>query len=105
MDMEVGASSLPLLEGVEELVRLGQVPGGSRANEELVADLVDWPASLPASLRLLLCDAQTSGGLLASLPPREAEEFVAELRASDCPEAAIVGRVLGPGPGRIRVLA
>jgi selenide,water dikinase len=43
---------------------------------------------------LLLCDAQTSGGLLVSLPEREAERYAARCRELGAPAGAVVGRVL-----------
>ena len=51
----------------------------------------------------ILFDAQTSGGLLISLPGEAAEALVARLRAEGMEEAAIVGRVVAEGTGRICV--
>ncbi len=103
MDMELVASTVPLIPGALALVREGMVSGGSKANEELVGDVADWAPSLPADLKTLLCDAQTSGGLLASVAAGQAQALVKALRGSGCAEAAVVGRVLAPGAGRISV--
>ncbi|MEI6386733.1 MAG: selenide, water dikinase SelD, partial [Spirochaetota bacterium] len=104
MDMELIASTVPLIPGALALVREGMVSGGSKANEELVGDVADWAPSLPADRKTLLCDAQTSGGLLASVAAGQADALVKALREGGCAEAAIVGRVLARGPGRITVL-
>ena len=60
---EVDASAVPLLEGTLELATEGVVPGGTRNNLAYLDDIVDW-GDLPADERLVLADAQTSGGLL-----------------------------------------
>ncbi len=74
----IDAGSVPLLPGVQPLVRDGHVPGGTRRNLEDLADAVDWGGCDPVT-RTLLADAQTSGGLLIALPPDRAASLVAEL--------------------------
>ena len=55
--------------------------------------------------QLLLCDAQTSGGLLAAVPDGVAEEVTRALASTGTLASAIVGRITGPGSGKIRVTA
>lgn len=98
----VRPDAVPLLEGVEELVRDGHVPGGTRRNrEDLEAD-VTWTEDVPELLRTLLCDAQTSGGLLISMPAEGVEELMEELEGR-APVARVVGEVVEGTPGNIRV--
>ncbi len=66
----------PLLAGVLELARADLFPGGSRRNYEAYRDLVDW-GGIDEVYRMILCDAQTSGGLLFAIPPERAAEFQA----------------------------
>ena len=61
-----------------------------------MAAVVDW-GGLPPTEQLLLADAQTSGGLLAAIPPAAAGVF-----ESAFPAAARIGVVTGDGPLRIR---
>jgi len=103
VDMRVYAARVPMLEEARSLAAAGMIPGGSRDNEALVSDIVDWEAGLSDLTRILLCDAQTSGGLLVSIAAKDAEAYVAALRAADCPEAAVIGECLAPGEGRIAV--
>jgi len=42
----------------------------------------------------LLADAQTSGGLLISLPSGEAESYLSEVRKKGCPDAGIIGEII-----------
>ena len=55
--------------------------------------------------QLLLCDAQTSGGLLAAVPEVQAEAVVRALEAAGTLAAAVVGRIEASGAGRIGVSA
>jgi selenide,water dikinase len=67
---EVDADAVPAIAGVMELLDLEEPPiaGGTRRNREWVEEFVDWSDSVPESLRWLLCDAMTSGGLLVAVP-------------------------------------
>jgi selenide,water dikinase len=66
-------ASVPVLPGVRELIDAGFVPGGTRTNAELAGAYATFGAGLTEADRLLACDAQTSGGLLAALPRDRAE--------------------------------
>ena len=59
------------------LADAGEVPGGTRSNERFLATRVRWPEQLPAARQVLLCDAQTSGGLLMALPANDVEPLLA----------------------------
>ena len=60
-----------------------------------------WDEGLTDEDRLLLCDAQTSGGLLMSVPAVRADALVAALREEGAPCAAIVGRITDGPAGTI----
>ncbi len=99
----IDAGRVPLLDGARALVEAGHVPGGSRRNrEDLDADIA-WGDDVDDVLRTLLCDAQTSGGLLLCVPPERVEELLAELEGR-APVAAVVGEVEAGSPGRVRVV-
>ena len=101
----ITASQVPVIEAARVYAEAGIAPGGTRANRKfLEADWVTFANSVPEALRMLLCDAQTSGGLLAAVPETIAGEVVAELTKVGTPVAAVIGRVDGDGEGRIRVI-
>src|SRR5262249_60819138 len=50
---------------------------------------------------LLLCDAQTSGGLLVALPAASAEAYAAKCREDGASSTAVVGRVVEAGGRRV----
>jgi selenide,water dikinase len=71
VELELGA--VGVLPGARELAAEGFVPGGSRTNLELAAAYAEFDDGIGEIDRLLACDAQTSGGLLAALPAERAE--------------------------------
>jgi selenide,water dikinase len=66
---------IPLLPEVRQLVVDGFVPGGTKTNLELASAYATFDGWLDEPDRLLVCDAQTSGGLLAALPRDAAERL------------------------------
>lgn len=61
----VDSAAVPYLEGAREAIRDGHISGGSRRNLDWIAPHCDF-GDLPENERLLLADAQTSGGLLVA---------------------------------------
>lgn len=103
-DAEVEHTRVPLIDGALALATGGTVPGGTRNNAEHVAGHVDYDAGVSQSLRWLLCDAQTSGGLLAAVPKEQAEHAAGALVDAGVASACVVGHVVAAGSGRIRVV-
>jgi cysteine desulfurase len=99
----IWSRKVPALAGVDRLIREGAVPGGTLANARFVQDVVAWHPTVVETTRTILCDAQTSGGLLAALPEDAAEACVKEMHARGVGDAAIVGRVEGGRGAAIHV--
>ena len=91
-----------LLPDAEALAAEGFVPGGTGRNRDSVGLVVDWDDDVPSVLRDLLCDAQTSGGLLAVLPPADASSLVAEWEAAGY-AASVIGKIEPPETAIIAV--
>ena len=98
----VEAASVPFLPGAEILADAGEVPGGTRSNERFLASRVRWPADLPPARQLLLCDAQTSGGLLLAVPRAATPALLAALTARRV-VASEIGELIEGEPGSIVV--
>jgi len=93
----VVASKVPMLPQVMELCGMGDalVPGGTVQNLKNIEATVHFAAEVPASHRMLLADAQTSGGLLIGVRKAEAERLLRLLVARpECGGSAIVGEVV-----------
>jgi selenide,water dikinase len=97
----IDASAVPLLPGILELAEAGVVPSGTRENHRFVSGSVDW-GGLSESEQLVLADAQTSGGLLISVPEERAERLLGSLAARGI-TAAEVGVVESGDVGKLSV--
>ena len=100
---DVWAEAVPVLPAARQYVRAGIAPGGTHANLRFLSDWVEYDSELADPERLLLCDAQTSGGLLAAVPPERAAGLVQALHGVGLAHAAVVGRIASTGNGRIHV--
>ncbi len=100
----VHADAVPLIEGAADLARRGIAPGGTRKNLAFVNRHADWAPHIPEAMRLLLCDAQTSGGLLIAAAPDRADALVAALAAQGVAAAAFGHLMEGP-KGRLAVVS
>jgi selenide,water dikinase len=100
----VWSDQVPVLPAARRYLAAGIAPGGTRANWKFLADWVHYAAAITPEDQLLLCDAQTSGGLLASVPEATAPAVVHALSQAGTLAAAVVGRMETEGDGRINVL-
>jgi selenide, water dikinase len=105
---EVAASiqwtALPILSPrVRKLIAQDCVPGGTRQNLKTAETITDW-GDAPAADRLLLTDAQTSGGLLLCVAPRNLKKVLAILRRARSPAAAVIGQIDRGPKVRVRIV-
>jgi selenide,water dikinase len=89
----VKSAELPLLPGVESLARAGLIPGGSQRNRTAADAFTDVAPGVDPVRALLACDAQTSGGLLAALPPEQWGTV-----------GWVIGEIVAGPPGRITLV-
>ena len=99
---ELVASAVPLLPGARALTEAGFIPGGTKRNLESVAQTTVFDASLEESTRVLLADAQTSGGLLFAVAEARVGALLDALRVEGTPAAAVIGVVTAGSAGHIR---
>lgn len=100
---QVWLEKVPVLPPAWDYVRAEIAPGGTYANRRFLADWVHYEEGISKEEQLVLCDAQTSGGLLAAVAPDLAERAVKELQQAGTPCAAVVGKIDETGKGEIRV--
>jgi selenide,water dikinase len=101
---ELRADDVPLLALAAELASRDAVPGGTKRNLESVAPHTTFADRVDQVLRLLLADAQTSGGLLMAVPSDHVAGLLASLRERRTPAAAVIGKVVRGAPGAIAVV-
>jgi len=93
---------IPFLAGARELTEAGHVPGGTRRNLEDLAGDLDFADSVDEVTRILLADAQTSGGLLMCVAPDRLTALLTDLEGHT-PSASVIGEVVQEQPGTIRI--
>ena len=98
----VSARAVPVLSGVVELAEQGVVPGGTRRNLESLSDQLVFDPAVPEALRLVLGDAQTSGGLLIAIDPEGCPALLDGLRQRGA-TGAVIGRLSQGVEGSITV--
>jgi len=90
----VHANRVPVVAEAWEFAREGVVPGGTERNLTALDDKVIWEAGVDAVDRLILSDAQTSGGLLIAVPPERAEAMSDALIRLGTLAAADIGSIV-----------
>jgi selenide,water dikinase len=102
---EIAAGVAPAISAeVFQLIAADCIPGGSRDNLAFAANFTEWDGATPAQ-KSLLTDAQTSGGLLLSVPRRNLEAVLKRLKRAHAPCAAVIGQIVQSGKPKIRVTA
>lgn len=100
---EIRVDAVPLLSKARAVVAKGIAPEGSRVNVRNLRPRTEVGPEVTDEDFLLLCDAQTSGGLLVALPAESAESYATACRARGADRTAVVGRVTGRGATVLRV--
>jgi selenide,water dikinase len=96
------AVRIPVLEGAQELAEAGVVPGGTRRNLTAAEAVTNFADSISPAQRLLLADAQTSGGLLIAVAPDRTDQLEAAMLSRGL-VAARIGVIEASKPGHIQV--
>jgi selenide,water dikinase len=78
----VDIDSVPVMNGIPELVNMGMVPAGAYRNREYLSGVMDT-GDLPEEMILPLFDPQTSGGLLIAVSPERADQLEVAMNSSN----------------------
>jgi selenide,water dikinase len=90
----IDSSAVPMIsDEIGDLIEQGYVPEGSRQNLYATTVLVDW-RSTDETRRILLTDAQTSGGLLLCVAEARLEKVLKILQQAHTPCAAVIGKIV-----------
>lgn len=103
MNARIDFQKVSFISGVKKLAMAGAIPGGTKSNLEHFSKNIVWSDSLSEIEKYMICDAQTSGGLLVSIPSNQAEEALKELYLNGVSDATVVGSILSNGKGEIFV--
>ncbi|MGH9392034.1 MAG: selenide, water dikinase SelD, partial [Vicinamibacteria bacterium] len=90
--------------GVRELAAKGIFPGGTRANLEYYGKRVSWGSQVEETQRIILADAQTSGGLLIAIAGNRVDPLLSALARRRVAVRAHIGEIFAGETGRIQVV-
>jgi selenide, water dikinase len=79
VSLAIDHSAVRYLPGAPQAAREGFLPGGLKNNRDFIGDCVRFAEGVPQEYRDLLCDPQTSGGLLVAILPESAEAAISAL--------------------------
>jgi selenide,water dikinase len=99
------ADAVPTFDGARASAEAGMVPGGSKRNLRYVEPVTRFDPAIQEVDRLVLADAQTSGGLLLAVAPENEAALLAELASRGTPARAVVGEIIPGEAGHIEVVA
>ena len=97
--LRIDWAAVPLLDRARELARAGFVTGASGRNWASYGGQVEFAGAFDDIERALLCDPQTSGGLLVSCAADVVDEVLATFRRHGFDEARVIGEVAEGGDG------
>ncbi len=102
--MVIQPKAIPIFPEAMEYAKMGLVPGGAHSNRQFFSCKVETQSTVDEVLMDILYDPQTSGGLLVSLPGKQAETLVKALREAGEINSSIIGDVVAEPRGRIRII-
>lgn len=103
IDAEVYFNKLPFIKGLFDLPIEDLIAGGTRNNKKFVENRVHYDENFSELEKLIINDAQTSGGLLVSVPEQFAGDFIAQCKEKGLLSACIIGKMTNKGKGIIEV--
>jgi selenide,water dikinase len=95
VSMNIAMKRVPLIGNTWNLVDDGCIPGASFSNLDYAENEISFSPDLDYNLKMIAFDAQTSGGLLMSVPAAVKDKMISELKKSGLIEASLIGEVTG----------
>lgn len=97
VSFSISCSSVPIVLDAIDLANSDVIPGGTKRNIKYVEEKITYMNNLSIYCKALLCDAQTSGGLLIAMKENDAIEYVKEIEELSFGYASIIGNVIPRG--------
>jgi len=94
VSIRINSKAIPTLPMVMDLIEMGCIPGAAFRNQEFTEGHCEFDPSVDYNHKMLVLDAQTSGGLLMAVKPQKVDGVLAELTKTGLKQTAIVGDVL-----------
>lgn len=97
---ELWINDIPVINGLDKYISLGMIPGGTWKNKEIYSCSVEKKPDITSEQEIVLYDSQTSGGLLLSISPEQAEKAKELLFQQGFTSSQIIGKILKVSSGR-----
>ena len=97
---ELWMNDIPVIDGLDKYISLGMIPGGTLKNKEIYSCSVEKKPDIAQEQEIILYDAQTSGGLLLSISPEQAEKAKELLFQQGFTSSQIIGKIVKVSSGR-----
>lgn len=97
---ELWVNDIPVIDGLDKYISLGMIPGGTLKNKEIYSCSVEKKQDISSEQEIVLYDAQTSGGLLLSISPEQAEKAKELLFQQGFTLSQIIGKIIKVPSGR-----
>jgi len=97
---ELRINDIPVIDGLDKYISLGMIPGGTKKNQEIYSCSVEKKPDITQEQEIILYDAQTSGGLLLSINPEQAEKAKELLFQQGFTSSQIIGKIIEVSSGR-----
>jgi selenide,water dikinase len=97
---ELWVNDIPVIDSLDKYISLGMIPGGTLKNKEIYSCSVEKNPAITQEQEIVLYDAQTSGGLLLSISPEQAEKAKELLFQQGFTSSQIIGKILKVSSGR-----
>jgi len=97
---ELWINDIPVIDGLDKYISLGMIPGGTLKNKEMYSCSVEKKPDITSEQEIILYNAQTSGGLLLSISPEQAEKAKELLFQKGFTSSQIIGKIIKISSGR-----
>ena len=94
LSANINYNHIPFIEGTENFAKKDIIPGGSKNNLDYYKSSINFDSSLKEYEKLMLADAQTSGGLLLSVSNKNLDEVLQFLNSKNKFETKVIGKFM-----------
>jgi selenium donor protein len=91
VEAEISLENIPILDKTVDFASSNLIPGGTYDNLDFLKEKLNWEEGISDIHKLILCDAQTSGGLLIAVPKQFAKDLLTQLQGEVHKKSSIIG--------------
>lgn len=104
VSIRINSAKVPTLPSVMELIEMGCIPGAAFRNQEFTEDHCEFESSVDYNHKMMVLDAQTSGGLLMAVKPEQVDGMLVKLFELGYRKASVVGEAIDPDTKSVFVI-